>query len=131
MMLKKLDLNSEKGFTLVELMIVVAIIGILAAVAIPNFVAYRNKAFCTSVESDANSIASAIADYFARPDHTALVTADIVVTTSNGNTYTIGAGSPNTAITISVSDGSGRCPSDYQASTASWTGGDYTKVIQQ
>ncbi len=133
-MLQKLRGNS-KGFTLIELMIVIAIIGILAAIAIPNFIAYRNKAFCSAAESDANNIAAAIADYFAvpsrvdapDPDPTTAATVGLGMELTNDNTGDIGQDVQ--AMTITVTDGSGRCPDDYQDSVDGWDSGDNTYTL--
>ena len=109
--------RTEKGFTLIELMIVIAIIGILAAIAIPNFIEYRNKSFCSRTETDANNIGAALSDYFAIPNHTrvpALGTAagELRVQLSGTNTATVGTVVSN--IIITVEDGSRRCPQPYQ-----------------
>jgi general secretion pathway protein G len=58
----KIKSRHEKGFTLIELMIVIAIIGILSAIAIPNFISYREKSKIAHAESELKTIQMAIID---------------------------------------------------------------------
>lgn len=62
-MLQKL--RNKKGFTLIELLIVVAIIGILAAIAIPQFAAYRQKAYNSAANSDLKNVKTGMESFMA------------------------------------------------------------------
>jgi len=72
-------LNKREGFTLVELLIVVAIIGILAAIAIPQFAAYRARAYCSQVKSDLANLAIAEEAYYT--DNNAYFVTNVPATT--------------------------------------------------
>ena len=62
-------IRNRKGFTLIELLIVVAIIGILAAIAIPQFSAYRAKAYNSVATSDLKNSKTSLESYFADNQH--------------------------------------------------------------
>jgi type IV pilus assembly protein PilA len=64
MLSKFRKVQGEKGFTLVELLIVIAIIGILAAIAVPQFSAYKNRTFQSDAKDNLLSIFSACKEYW-------------------------------------------------------------------
>jgi type IV pilus assembly protein PilA len=61
--------NNQKGFTLIELMIVVAIIGILAAIAIPNFLNYQLKAKTAEAKTNLGAIRTSQETFNAEMDY--------------------------------------------------------------
>ena len=69
--------SNGRGFTLIEILIVMAVLGLLVAIAIPQFMSYRSQAVDAEMKSDLRNTAIAIEAYFAKQGVLPASTAEI------------------------------------------------------
>ncbi len=119
-MIRAAHKTGQKGFTLIELMIVIAIIGILAAIAIPQFTTYRVKTYNVASKSDLRNAYTAALAYFANnPDGTFdAAAAGGYQTTTQGIVLTVIAGTQSTLVMTATNLSAGAAAITYTINSA-------------
>ena len=112
--------RGQKGFTLIELMIVIAIIGILAAIAIPQFTQYKAKSYNAAAKADLKNAYTAAQAYFAdNPSGT--VNATVLGTSGYQQTQGVVlavTGGTQTTLAMTASNSLSATPTTYSITSA-------------
>lgn len=107
--------NNQKGFTLVELMVVVVIIGVLAAIAVPVYNGATDKATIAAVQANARTVNGAIQVYLSvNSSYPASTDAAALITLLTGNTL----GGPYLKSAISLPTGATQA---YDSATGTYS----------
>jgi type IV pilus assembly protein PilA len=120
------QLKGQKGFTLIELMIVVAIIGILAAIAIPNFLAYQARSRQAEARTNLGAVFVSETAWFGENNFYSNFSTIGYTLAGSGNRYTYR--SPNQLGTAASTDAQGQ---DMFASLAGSATAGGTIVVEQ